>query len=125
KDDPEAIRLELKAEIDAVNAIPPDRLLERDESVHAILENEAYTRYGGEARKGIARIHETLHQDAEAQRRARGRAEPFLPRYRSLKSDPGAPAREADRLEDEVKAPRDQFGSTAYGTRLEEAAAEI
>ncbi len=123
--DPQQVKEELKEEIARVNRLPAEKLLEKDEMLHSILENPLYAQYGAEIRKGVARSHEVLHQSADDLRKARDRVKPFLARYQSLKSRPDRLKSEAQKYYDEGRALNDQFGSTLYGTKLAEVVKEL
>jgi len=125
KVDPQSVKAELKSELDRINAIPADRVVEKDDQVHLVLENQTYMTYGAELYKGISRSHDVLHQQAETHRKASGDVGPFLARWKSAKSDPARLEREAQKLLDECKPLREKYGSTSFGPRLEEAAGEL
>jgi len=123
--DPAKVKEELNAEIASVNRLPAEKLLEKDEGLHLILENPLYVQYAGEIRKGVVRSHEILHKAADDLRKARDRVKPFLARYQSLKSRPDRLKGEAQKFYDEGRALSDEFGSTLYGSKLAEVVKEL
>ena len=118
KVDPVEVRALLQAELEQINRLPVDRILDKDELVHSILENEIYQAFGGKTYRQIEHTHEALHAQVELEKKARARLKPFLSRYEALKANPTRMKREAPRFYDEARALRDQFSATLYGQKI-------
>jgi ElaB/YqjD/DUF883 family membrane-anchored ribosome-binding protein len=112
---PEEIKKELSEKLQALEQMPAQEILKKDQIAHELMEHKEYRAHALARYRQLEKLHTSLHESAERERNAKRDVPPFLARAKTLESRPLAELR---MLYDEARSLLDSYGATSFAMAL-------